>query len=65
MGTKLVHNDYHTVVEGYGGKGLLISKKTEVKTVLKEAKALAKKGKPVLINVMLGVTDFRKGSISM
>ncbi len=37
----------------------------QVATVLQKAKAIALSGKPVLVNVWIGKTDFRKGSISM
>ncbi len=65
VGTQLRHTDYHTVAEGYGGKGYLIKSKKDIPKVLKEAKRTARKGKPVLINLLIGKTDFRKGSISM
>jgi acetolactate synthase-1/2/3 large subunit len=64
-GTVLRHTDYHTVAEGYGGKGLLLERPEDVPAVLAEAKEIARVGTPVLINALLGKTDFRKGSISM
>lgn len=64
-GTVLAHSDYHRVAEGYGGKGLLLDKTEDIPRVLAEAKEIARGGEPVLINVLLGKTDFRKGSISM
>ncbi|MEM7586144.1 MAG: thiamine pyrophosphate-binding protein [Acidobacteriota bacterium] len=63
--TVLNHNDYHVVAEGYGGKGLLLERPEDVPRVLAEAKEIARSGSPVLINALLGKTDFRKGSISM
>jgi len=65
IGTVLRYNDYHIVAEGYGGKGLLIKEPNNVPNILQEAKKLAKQGNPVLINALIGKTDFRKGSISM
>jgi acetolactate synthase-1/2/3 large subunit len=53
------------VAEGYGGKGLLLTDPAKVDEVLDEAKALSKAGKPVCINVHLGKSDFREGSISI
>jgi acetolactate synthase-1/2/3 large subunit len=53
------------VAQGYGGVGLRIDRPDQVQSTLEQAKALARQGKPVLINLMLGKTDFRKGSISM
>ncbi len=64
-GTVLRRNDYHVVAEGYGGKGLKLERPEDVPRVLAEAKEIARGGTPVLINALLGKTDFRKGSISM
>ena len=50
---------------GYGGKGLLLERPEDIPEVLNKAKALAKQGYPVLINALIGKTDFRKGSISI
>ena len=63
--TVLSHNDYHVVAEGYGGKGLKVERPEDVAGVLAEAKEIAGGGTPVLVNALLGKTDFRKGSISM
>ncbi len=63
--TVLNHTDYHTVAEGYGGKGFKLERPEDIPSVLAEAKSLARQGIPVLINALIGKTDFRKGSISM
>jgi acetolactate synthase-1/2/3 large subunit len=65
VGTSLLRTAYHTVAEGYGGKGLLLTDPAKVDDVLDEAKALAKAGTPVCINVHLRKSDFREGSISI
>jgi acetolactate synthase-1/2/3 large subunit len=65
VGTVLRRTDYHRVAEGYGGKGFLIDRPESIVGVLGQAQAAAAAGSPVLINVLLGKTDFRKGSISM
>ena len=65
VGTVLARCDYHKVAEGYGGAGLLLKDPARIDDTLREAKALAASGKPVCINVHLGRSDFRKGSISM
>lgn len=65
LGTELRRTDYHEVAAGYGGVGLVLSDPTRVDQTLAEAKAIAKSGRPVCINVHLRRTDFRKGSISM
>jgi thiamine pyrophosphate-dependent acetolactate synthase large subunit-like protein len=65
LGCDLRRTDYHKVAEGYGGVGLVLSDPARTDGVLAEAKAIAKTGRPVCINVHLRKSDFRKGSISM
>ena len=65
VGTVLARSDYHKVAEGYGGVGLLLDDPARIDETLARAKALAREGKPVCINVHLARSDFRKGSISM
>lgn len=65
IGTVLNRCDYHDVANGYGAKGLLLDDSSKIDEVLAEAKALAKAGTPVVINVIIASTDFRKGSMSM
>ncbi|MFQ5349267.1 MAG: thiamine pyrophosphate-binding protein [Thermoanaerobaculia bacterium] len=65
VGTVLRRTDYHKVAEGYGGVGFKVERPDQVAETLAAAKAEARQGRPVLINALLGKTDFRKGSISM
>jgi acetolactate synthase-like protein len=65
VATVLARADYHRVAEGYGGRGLLVARPEEVRPALEEALALSRAGHPVLVNALIGRTDFRKGSISM
>jgi acetolactate synthase-like protein len=65
VGTVLARCDYHKVAEGYGGVGLMLTDPKKIDAILDEAKAIAASGKPVCINVHIGRSDFRKGSISM
>jgi len=65
VGTTLLRTPYHDVAEGYGGKGLLLTDPSKIDETLEEAKAIASEGKPVLLNVHLAPSDFRKGSISI
>lgn len=65
LGCDLRRTDYHKVAEGYGGVGLVLTDPTRVDATLAEAKAIARSGRPVCINVHLRKTDFRKGSISI
>jgi len=65
VGTVLRRSDYHVVAEGYGGVGLLLDDPARTDEILDRAKALAASGKPVCVNVHLGRSEFRKGSMSM
>jgi acetolactate synthase-1/2/3 large subunit len=65
VGTVLNRCDYHKVAEGFGGVGLLLTDPRKIDAILDEAKAIAASGRPVCINVHIGRSDFRKGSISM
>ena len=65
IGTNLNNTNYHQVAEGYGGKGFLVTEISQLRDVLLQAKSDAKTGTPVLINMRIGKTDFRKGSISV
>lgn len=65
VGTVLRQTDYHLVAEGFDGRGLLLKKPGKTREVLRQAAQLARAGHPVLVNVHLGRTEFRKGSISM
>jgi acetolactate synthase-1/2/3 large subunit len=65
VGTALRRTDYHTVARGFGAEGLLVERTADVSAALAEAQALARRGRPVLVNVLLDQTDFRRGSISM
>ncbi len=65
VGTVLRHSDYQKIADGLGGKGFLIKDASEIADCMREAKKTAASGTPVLINALIGTTDFRKGSISM
>ncbi len=65
LGTVLSRTNYHIVAEGYGGVGICVDKPEEVEPALLRAKELAAEGRPVCLNIMIGKTDFRKGSISV
>jgi acetolactate synthase-1/2/3 large subunit len=65
VATQLRYTDYHIVAEGFGGKGYLLDNPQDIDAVFKQAKETARSGTPVLINALIGKTDFRKGSISM
>lgn len=65
LGTELRRTDYQDVARGYGGEGILVTEESQLEEALTRAKALARQGKPVVINVHLATSDFRKGSISI
>ncbi len=65
VGTVLRHSNYQDIATGLGGKGLLLRDTGEIATCLGEAKKIAASGRPVLVNALIGTTEFRKGAISM
>ncbi len=65
VATQLGRADYHRVVEGFGARGLLLDDPSQVAATLAEARRTADTGVPVLVNALIGDTDFRKGSISL
>ena len=58
---------YELVASGYGGVGLQMQNNdpAEIKSMLLRAKEIAKAGKPVLLNCLIGKSDFREGSLSV
>ena len=64
VATVLAQTDYHRVVEGLGAAGFKLDDPELAAETLAQARAAAV-GRPVLVNAILGKTDFRKGSISM
>ncbi|CAB1057648.1 Acetolactate synthase large subunit (EC [Olavius sp. associated proteobacterium Delta 1] len=65
VATVLGRSDYHLVAEAFGGKGFLLDKPEDIDRVFEAAKQAAAEGYPVLINALIGRTNFRKGSISV
>ncbi|MEY4513975.1 MAG: hypothetical protein RLZZ450_6097 [Pseudomonadota bacterium] len=65
VGTVLARTDYHKVAEGFGARGILVERQADLPAALREAKAIARAGSPVLVNIHLDKSEFRKGSISM
>jgi len=62
---RLTHMDYHVVSKGCGGEGFVCRSSKQARSTLTKAVKLARQGKPVVVNALIGKTDFRKGSISM
>ncbi len=65
VATVLAPTAYEQVVEGFGAKGLRVARPEDILPALEEARRTAAGGRPVLINVLIGRTDFREGAISM
>jgi acetolactate synthase-1/2/3 large subunit len=65
VATVLARTDYHAVAKGFGAEGIVVKQIGEVPAALAQARAFAKEGKPVLVNVWLDKTAFREGSLSM
>jgi acetolactate synthase-1/2/3 large subunit len=65
VATVLARTDYHEVAAGFGAEGIVVKTMADVPAALARARALARSGKAVLVNVWLDPTEFREGSISM
>jgi acetolactate synthase-1/2/3 large subunit len=65
VGTALLPTEYDRAAEGLGARGLRAAATETLAGTLRTAKAIARAGEPVYVNVLLGKTDFRKGSLSM
>lgn len=64
----LEYCNYETVADGFGGVGYKLdgrSSDREITRTLEKARETSRKGKPVLVNCLIGRTDFRDGSISV
>jgi len=66
-GCMLSFNDYEKVAEALGAKGILLKETDQIDPVFSEARQVVSgpNARPVLVNALIGKTDFRKGSISM
>ena len=61
-------SSYEVVARGFGGEGLKLDRNTseeQMKEILEEAIRLSRSGSPVLINALIGKSNFREGSISI
>ncbi|KAH0628632.1 hypothetical protein JD844_010001 [Phrynosoma platyrhinos] len=59
--------DYHVVADGLGGKGFLLNRQNEdqMDDIIRTAQSECRSGKPILLNALIGKTNFREGSISV
>jgi len=65
VGTKLGRTAFHETAESLGARGLLLDDESKIEATLREAREIARGGRPVLVNAMIGTGEFRKGSLSM
>jgi len=65
VATQLGRTAFHATAEALGARGLLLDDPSRVDAVLREARDTARAGRPVLVNALVGVSEFRKGSLSM
>ncbi|GAB4432760.1 MAG: thiamine pyrophosphate-binding protein [Turneriella sp.] len=61
----LDYSRYDEIAKTFGGGGMTISKPAQIKTGLNALKRSLKKKQPFILNVLIGRSEFRKGSISM
>ena len=64
----LEYCNYDVVANGFGGVGYKLDGKSSDKDItktLEKAQQMSRSGKPVLVNCLIGRTDFRDGSISV
>lgn len=61
----LEYSHYDEVAETFGGGGMTIAKPAQVQAGLAALKKSLKKKQPFILNVLIGRSEFRKGSISM
>ena len=62
VATKLDFTHYEKVAEALGAHGEYVEEPTKIRPALERALSC---GKPSLVNVRLGVSEFRKGAISI
>lgn len=65
VGTQLGRTEFHRLAGALGARGLLLDDPAQVDATLREARELARNGRVVLVNAMIGTSEFRKGSLSM
>eukprot|EP00047_Mylnosiga_fluctuans_P003295 m.228436 g.228436 ORF g.228436 m.228436 type:complete len:620 (+) comp11741_c0_seq1:42-1901(+) len=61
----LDYTPYETVAQGFGGVGFAVKSQGDVPAVLAAAQAALHEGKSVLVNALIGKSNFRQGSISV
>lgn len=65
VATVLKYSNYHMIADALDARGILLEKNADIDDVLKAARQTSRAGQPVLVNALIGKTDFRKGSLSV
>ncbi len=65
VGTQLGRTAFQETAESLGARGLLLDDASKIESTLREAREIARAGRPVLVNAMIGTGEFRRGSLSM
>lgn len=65
VGTQLGRTAFHEVAESLGARGLLLDDPSRIAATILQAREIARGGTSVLVNAHIGVSEFRKGSLSM
>lgn len=65
VATVLGRTAFDTVADALGAKGFVIDRPEAIVPTLTAARDAARAGTPALVNAHIGLTDFRKGSISL
>ncbi len=65
VATELGDARYGEAARGFGGEGFTLERIEEAEEVLRQARDLARQGRPVVVDARIGPTEFRKGSLSM
>ncbi len=63
--TVLAQTAYEKAAEGLGARGFRLDDPAQTREVLRQAFAAARPGVPVVVNVLLEKSVFRKGAISI
>lgn len=61
----LAYSDYQDIGKAFGAEGVKVNDLDQLRASIVEAKTVSRKGKPYIINAIIGKTEFRKGSISV
>lgn len=65
VATVLGRTAFDRVAEALGARGFVVDHPEGMRATLEAARDAARAGTPALVNVHIGLTDFRKGSISL